>query len=86
MKKILILLFVFLGSITSYAQLIPAPETLKFNKGHFVLDATTGIVVTGLESVDSSKLTTYLRDKIETETGVRLSSQKGKVKNIVFKF
>ena len=84
MKKTLLLLFVFLGSITSHAQLIPAPETLKFNKGHFILDATAGIVISGLESEGSAKLTTYLRDKIEAETGVRLSAQKGKVKNIVF--
>ncbi|MEO5787692.1 MAG: beta-N-acetylhexosaminidase [Gelidibacter sp.] len=84
MKKTLLFLFVVIGSMTSYAQLIPAPETLKFNKGHFVLDATTGIVVTGLEPQDGSKLIHYLTDKIETETGVRLSSQKGKVKNIVF--
>ena len=84
MKKILLLLFVFIGSITSYAQLIPAPETLTFNKGNFILDPTTGIVVNGLELDDSSKLTAYLSDKIETETGVRLSSKKGKVKNILF--
>ena len=84
MKRTLLLLFVFLGSITSYAQLIPAPETLKFNKGHFVLDAATGIVVNGLESEDGSKLIHYLTDKIEAETGVRLSAQKEKVKNIVF--
>lgn len=84
MKKTFLFLFVFIGSITSYAQLIPAPETLTFNKGNFVLDGTTGILITGLESEDSSKLTNYITDKIETETGVRLSSQKGKIKNILF--
>lgn len=84
MKKSIFFLFVFIGSITSYAQLIPAPESLKFNKGHFVLDDTAGIVMNGLELEDSSKLINYLIDKIEIEAGVRLSSKKGKIKNILF--
>ncbi|MEO8772927.1 MAG: family 20 glycosylhydrolase, partial [Gelidibacter sp.] len=84
MRKILLIVTVLIGGVSSYAQLIPAPESLKFNKGHFVLDATTGIVFNGLELADSSKLTNYLTDKIEVETGVRMSSQKGQVKNVLF--
>lgn len=84
MKKTVFLLFAFLASITSYAQLIPAPETLKFNKGHFVLDATTGIVLKGITASESAPLTTYLSDKIEVETNVRIASKKGNRKNIVF--
>ncbi|MBJ7879833.1 beta-N-acetylhexosaminidase [Gelidibacter salicanalis] len=84
MKKTCILLIVFICSIAAYAQVIPAPESLKFNKGHFVLDTSTGITLDGLEPSESTKLTNYLIDKVETETGVRISSKKGNSKNILF--
>lgn len=84
MKKNCILLIVFICSVSTYAQIIPAPESLKLNKGHFVLDATTGIVLSGVEPSESSKLTNYLIDKVEAETGVRIGSKKGDNKNIIF--
>ena len=84
MKRIILLLIFLIGSITSYAQIIPAPESLKLNEGLFVLNDSTGIAINGLGFEKTSKLISYLQDKIEDETGVRLSSQKEKNKNIVF--
>lgn len=84
MKKKFIILIAFLCSMATYAQLIPAPESLKFNKGHFVLDASTGIILKGLESSESSKLVNYLIDKVEDDTAVRMSSKKEEQKNILF--
>jgi hexosaminidase len=84
MKKNCILLIVFFCSLATYAQLIPAPESLKFNKGHFILDNTTGIAFSGVELDESSKLTNYLIDKVEAETGVQIASKKGESKNIIF--
>ena len=84
MRKSLVLVLVFICSISINAQIIPAPESLKINKGHFVLDTSTGIMLKGIKSSESFKLTTYLIDKIEAETNVRISSKKGASKNIVF--
>ncbi len=84
MIKNYIVLLIFLCSISTYAQLIPAPESLKYNKGHFVLDAQTGIVSKGMESSESAKLTNYLIDKIANETGLNISPQKANKKNIQF--
>lgn len=84
MKKKILFLVLCLVNMTLYAQIIPAPENLKVNKGHFVLDAATGITLNGLEPSESSKLTNYLIDKVETETGVRISSKKEGTKNILF--
>ena len=84
MKKTLFFLFVFVIGLSTYAQLIPAPEHLKFDKGHFILDNATGVVVKGLNEVEGDRLVNYLIDKIEGETGVRVSGEKGKIKNILF--
>ena len=84
MRNIYWLLIVLLGSGNSFAQLIPAPESMILNKGHFILDDQTGITLRGLEPSESTKFTAYFMDKIETQTGVRLSSQKEKAKNILF--
>ena len=74
MKKNLITLIVFLCCIsTNYAQLIPAPESFQLNKGNFVLDANTGMHINSLDKSESSKLTKYLIDKIETTTKLRMS-------------
>ena len=67
MRKSLVLVLVFICSISINAQIIPAPESLKINKGHFVLDTSTGIMLKGIKSSESFKLTTYLIDKIEAE-------------------
>jgi len=67
----------------TYAQLIPAPESLKFNNGYFVLDANTGILVNAFDVSKTSKLTSYLINKIETETGIRVSSKKENNTNIL---
>ncbi len=83
MKKKLFILIVFLSSIITYAQFIPAPESLIFNKGHFVLDANVGVVVKSFKTFEISKLTNYLIDKIETETSVRISSKKENNTNIL---
>ncbi len=82
MKKNCLFLIVFLCCIGTYAQLIPVPENLKFNKGHFVFDATTGITVKGIDASESSTLTNYLMDRVEAETGLRLASKKANKKNI----
>ena len=82
MKKYIIFLFVFIFSISISAQIIPAPESLKLNKGHFVLDATTGMVLNNTGSSETSKLANYLIAKIESETGVKISLKKEKKKNI----
>ncbi len=83
MKKKLFILIVFLSTIITYAQFIPAPESLIFNKGHFVLDANVGVVVKSFKTFEISKLTNYLIDKIETETSVRISSKKENNTNIL---
>lgn len=82
MKKIFIFLLVCICSIPMYSQIIPAPENLKLNKGHFVLDASTGMELNSTGSSESSKLANYLIDKIESETGVKISSKKENKKNI----
>ena len=83
MKKNLITLIVFICCISAtYAQLIPAPESFQLNKGNFVLDANTGMHINSLDKSESSKLTKYLIDKIETATSVRVSSKKARKKNI----
>ena len=83
MKKNLITLIVFLCCIsTNYAQLIPAPESITLNKGHFTLDANTGMIINSLNKSESSRLTKYLIEKIESETSVRVSSKKARKKNI----
>lgn len=84
MRKSLVLVFVFICSISINAQIIPAPESLEINKGHFVLDTSTGIMLKGMKGSESFKLTSYLIDKIEAETNVKISSKKGARKNIVF--
>lgn len=84
MKKTCLLTFALFYSIVIYAQIIPAPESIKVNKGHFVLDASTGMAINGLEPDRSSKLIGYLTDKIEDQTNVRVSAQKENEKNIVF--
>ena len=84
MKKYFLLPIVLFCSIATYAQLIPAPEHLKFNKGHFVLDAKTGMLLKGLEPSEGSKLTHYLIDKVEAETGVRIVSKETDKNNILF--
>jgi len=83
MKKNLVFLIVFICSMFTYAQLIPAPESLKFNNGYFVLDANTGILVNAFDVSKTSKLTSYLINKIETETGIRVSSKKENNTNIL---
>ena len=84
MKKNLIFLITLVFSISNYAQLIPAPESLKLNKGHFVLDDTTGMVLNTFDSPESFKLAKYLLAKIETETGVCVYSKEKSNKNIIF--
>ena len=83
MKKSCLFLIILTCSWLSYAQLIPAPESLKYNTGHFVLDNNTGIVLNTKDASEGSKLMTYLVDKIEAETGVRVSSKKENNKNIL---
>lgn len=83
MNKTVTFLIVFICSMSMYAQLIPAPESLKLNNGHFVLDAITGMVINDLDASESSKLASYLIDKIEMETGVRVASKKEDNKNIL---
>ena len=83
MKKSCLFLIILTCSWLSYAQLIPAPESLKYNTGHFVLDNNTGIVLNTKDATEGSKLMTYLVDKIEAETGVRVSSKKENNKNIL---
>ena len=83
MKKNLITLIVFICCISAtYAQLIPAPESITLNKGHFTLDANTGMIINSLNKSESSRLTKYLIEKIESETSVRVSSKKARKKNI----
>ena len=82
MKKSIIFLLVVLSAFAGHAQMIPAPESIKYNKGHFVLDADTGVVLTQTKHSETSKLANYLTDKIESETGVKISPKKENKKNI----
>ena len=82
MKKSIIFLLVVLSAFAGHAQMIPAPESIKYNKGHFVLDADTGVVLTQTKHSEVSKLANYLTDKIESETGVKISPKKENKKNI----
>ena len=82
MKKSIIFLLVVLSAFAGHAQIIPAPESIKYNKGHFVLDADTGVVLTQTKHSEISKLANYLTDKIESETGVKISPKKENKKNI----
>lgn len=84
MKKTSIFLIFIICSMVSYAQLIPTPESIKLNKGHFVLDNHTGLIINTLGAYEGSKLANYLIDKIETETGVVVSSKRDNNKNIIF--
>lgn len=83
MNKNLFFLIVLTFSVFSYAQFIPAPESVKYNVGQFVLDGTTGIALKAIDVSESAKLTNYLINRIESETGVRVSSKKGGKKNIL---
>ena len=82
MKKSTIFLLVVLSAFAGHAQIIPAPESIKYNKGYFVLDADTGVVLTQTKHSEISKLANYLTDKIESETGVKISLKKENKKNI----
>ena len=82
MKKSTIFLLVVLFAFAGHAQIIPAPESIKYNKGHFVLDADTGVILTQTKHSEISKLANYLTDKIESETGVKISPKKENKKNI----
>lgn len=84
MKKTFLLLTIFLSSMFIHAQLIPAPENLTFQKGQFILDNSVGISIKAANSQEIAKLTKYLSDKIEVQTGVQLSAKKEKTKNILF--
>ena len=84
MKKTFLLLTIFLNSMFIHAQLIPAPENLTFQKGQFILDNSVGISIKAANSQEIAKLTKYLSDKIEVQTGVQLSAKKEKTKNILF--
>ena len=84
MKKTLLFLTIFLSSMLINAQLIPAPESITLQKGHFTLDNSVGIFVKATNTKELVKLATYLSDKIELETGVKLSAKKEKSKNISF--
>lgn len=84
MKKTCIVLAAFIGSMFVHAQLIPAPEQITFNKGQFVLDQTVGTAINAANKTEIDKLADYLVDKIENETGVRLSSQRQSPKTILF--
>ena len=81
-KKLIILLLLIAGTYNSNAQLIPAPENLKLEKGHFVLDTSTGISIKDIEKAESAKLTTYIIDRIAAETSVVVSNKKQSKKNI----
>ena len=83
MKKTLLFLTIFLSSMLINAQLIPAPESITLQKGHFTLDNSVGIVVKAKNTKELVKLATYLSDKIQLETGVKLSAKKEKTKTIV---
>jgi len=80
-KNIFIIAFIF--SVSNYAQIIPAPESIIFNRGHFVLDNDIGLIMNGLNASENSKLVNYLIDKIEIETGVIVSSKKEQNKTII---
>ena len=82
MKKSTIFLLIVLSAFAGHTQIIPAPESIKYNKGHFVLDADTGVVLTQTKHSEISKLANYLTDKIESETGVKISPKKENKKNI----
>ena len=83
MKKNLIILLLFISvAYTTNAQLIPAPENLKMEEGHFILDATTGIFIKDTDKAESSKLTKYIIDRIAEETSVIVSNKKQSKKNI----
>lgn len=84
MKKTFLFLTAFLSSLFIQAQLIPAPENLTFQKGQFTLDNSVGISIKATNTKEIAKLTSYLIDKIESETGVQLSSKKENSKNIIF--
>lgn len=84
MKNYALIVLAVICSISTYAQLIPAPTTLKSNQGHFILDAKTGMILSGLQANQSSKLTDYLINRIEDETGVQISNKRNKNKNIRF--
>ena len=84
MKKTILFLAIFLSSMFIHAQLIPAPENLTYQKGQFTLDNSVGISIKATNTKEIAKLTTYLTDKIELETGVKLSSKKVNRKNIIF--
>ena len=82
MKKILLHITTILSSIFIHAQLIPAPEQITLQEGQFVLDNSVGIAVKTRNMSEISNLTSYLIDKIESETGVFISSKKENNKNI----
>ena len=83
MKINLIILLLFISvAYTTNAQLIPAPENLKMEEGHFILDANTGIFIKDTDKAESSKLTKYIIDRIAEETSVIVSNKKQSKKNI----
>ncbi len=83
MKKLFYLIlaiFPFLG----YAQIIPAPTSIKPQQGTFTLDNKTGFKLNGIETSDSILLTDYLSSIVEEETSVAISKTANNKKNIVF--
>lgn len=66
------------------SQLIPAPQNIKHHEGHFVLDSNTGMDLPVLEGFGRSKLSDYFLEKVENETGVRITSKRNNHKNIRF--
>lgn len=83
MKKIGLILTVFISGLLAHAQLIPAPEQVVFQKGQFVLDHTVGTAVSDSNQSETNKLVDFLIDKIELEMGVVIASKKEAGKNIL---
>tara|TARA_R110001592_G_scaffold163037_1_gene396739 strand:+ start:14277 stop:15929 length:1653 start_codon:yes stop_codon:yes gene_type:complete len=83
MKKQLLSLLIILITLSNYAQIIPAPESLELKNGYFELNDEVGIIFNGVKKSESTKLTDYIINKIELETSILITSEKSSNKNIV---